>query len=66
LKRFLPAYDKARLRFSDFAAGVDDAVARAERLEPTGSNHTTNPSTSMWRLINTIRGTTDGDRTANE
>jgi hypothetical protein len=54
LRKHLPAYDKTRLRFGDFAAGLEQALVRAQRLEPSGENHTRNPSTGVWRLINTI------------
>jgi predicted ATPase len=37
------------------APGLDEALVRAERLEPTGRDHTRNPSTSVWRLIRGIR-----------
>ncbi|NMO52763.1 RloB domain-containing protein [Actinoplanes sp. TBRC 11911] len=54
LKRDLPAYDKTRLRFEDFSAGVPDAVKRARELDPTGPDHATNPSTGVWALVATI------------
>ncbi|MEV6343762.1 RloB family protein [Actinoplanes sp. NPDC051851] len=54
LKRRLPAYDKTRLRFADFAGGVQVAVERAERLEPTGREHTVNPSSGVWPLVKMI------------
>jgi hypothetical protein len=54
LKRFVPAYDKAFLRFSDFAGGVVDAIARAKALDPSGQRNTINPSTSVWRLAEKI------------
>jgi hypothetical protein len=54
LKKRLPSYDKTRLRFREFADGLDGATARAQALDPTGLAHTRNPSTGMWRLINTL------------
>lgn len=51
LKRDLPAYDKARLKFEDFSAGVPDAVKRARELDPTGRDHAVNPSTGVWALV---------------
>lgn len=54
LRRRLPAYDKTRLKFVDFAHGLDEALTRAERLEPTGRDHARNPSTSVWRLVKAI------------
>jgi hypothetical protein len=50
LRKHLPAYDKARLDFADYASGVADAIRRAEKLGDTG-----NPSTGMWRLASRIR-----------
>ena len=48
LKSLLPNWDKTGLKFSDFSAGVFDAVERAKRLgEPPDAN----PSTAVWRLI---------------
>lgn len=54
LKKYVPAYDKTRLRFADHAEGVPDAVKRARDLEPSGADHQRNPSTSVWRLVQTI------------
>ncbi|XVU20683.1 RloB family protein [Actinoplanes sp. CA-054009] len=54
LKRSLPAYDKRRLRFEDFEAGLDDAITRGKVLEPTGTDHAINPSTGVWRLVGAL------------
>ena len=54
LKRWIPAYDKTRLRFRDFVDGLEAASARARELEPTGLAHDRNPSTGIWRLIGTV------------
>lgn len=52
LKRLLPGWSKTALRFSDFAAGVFNAIARAKQLgEPPDAN----PSTAVWRLIESLR-----------
>jgi len=52
LKGLLPSWDKTNLKFSDFRGGVDDAVVRAKRLgEPPDAN----PSTAVWRLIESLR-----------
>ena len=52
LKTLLPNWDKAGLRFSDFRTGVFEAVIRARRLgEPPDAN----PSTAVWRLIESLR-----------
>jgi hypothetical protein len=54
LKRLLRRWDKTALRFEDFREGVFDAADRAKRLEspPDG-----NPSSDVWRLIETLRAT---------
>jgi hypothetical protein len=46
LRKHLPRYDKADLRFSDFAGGVALAAERAKQLDPER-----NPSTGVWRLV---------------
>jgi RloB-like protein len=61
LRKRLQNYDKARISFADFSDGLDDAIARAKHLEPTGRNHVVNPSTSVWRLVETIIGSTNAD-----
>lgn len=54
LKKHVPGYDKTRLNFADYADGLNDAVKRARDLEPTGTDHTQNPSTGVWRLVGKI------------
>lgn len=56
LRRYLPRYDKTRLVFADFAKTVTEAIARAKALEPSGTDHSRNPSTSVWRLVEKIIG----------
>lgn len=51
LKKHVKSYDKARLNFGDYADGIGDAVTRARAL---GADHTTNQSTGVWRLVDTI------------
>jgi hypothetical protein len=52
LKRLVPGWDKTALRFGDFRDGVAAAVVRAKRLgEPPGAN----PSTAVWRVIESLR-----------
>jgi len=51
LRKHVPRYDKTRPRFADFAAGLDQAVQRAEKL---GDDHTRNPSTGVWRLVDAV------------
>ncbi len=54
LRQLVPRYDKTRLRFTDFAHGVEAAVERAQKLEPSGEKHDINPSTGVWRLVERI------------
>jgi hypothetical protein len=51
LARLLPGWDKTALRFSDFRGGVFEAVARAKR---SGDPPDANPSTAVWRLIESL------------
>jgi hypothetical protein len=54
LRNWVPAYDKARLVFRDYAGGVQRAVAQARALDPTGADHVRNPSTGVWRLVTAL------------
>lgn len=57
LKKHLPVYDKSALRFSDFVAGLDDAVGRAKKRSRTeGDEHRNNPSTGVWKLVESMSG----------
>jgi hypothetical protein len=56
LRRHLPNYDKTRLEFSDFASGVADACERAKRIDAGCEAPRSNPSSGVWRLVETIRG----------
>lgn len=49
LRRSVPDYDRAGLRFQDFAGGLDKAIIRAKALDPAG-----NPSTGVWRLVSAL------------
>jgi hypothetical protein len=53
LRRHVPAYDKARLDFGDFARGVEDAVGRGRRLSD-GAVVGPNPSSGVWALVDMI------------
>lgn len=59
LKKFLPDWDKTVLKFSDFRSGVFEAVSRAKFL---GDPPEANPSTAIWRLIESLnRAPEDGN-----
>lgn len=51
LRRFVARWDKTRLDFEDFRAGVTEAVTFAKRL---GEPPKANPSTSVWRLVESL------------
>jgi RloB-like protein len=53
LRRHVPRYDKRKLVFAHFAAGVDDAVERGRRLD-AGTAVGPNPSSGVWLLVDTI------------
>jgi hypothetical protein len=53
LKKFVNTWDKTRLNYTDFQAGVFEAVERAPRL---GDPPNANPSTAVWRLIKSLKG----------
>jgi hypothetical protein len=50
----VPGYDKSRLDFAQYDAGVAAATTRAERLDPTGRDHGRNPSTGVWKLVRQV------------
>jgi hypothetical protein len=51
LKKLVAHWDKTRLEFGDFRAGVFEAVAQAKRL---GNPPKANPSTSVWRIVESL------------
>lgn len=53
LRRRVRDYDKAALNIADFAAGVEQAVVRARRLDD-GTTVGPNPSSGVWRLVEKI------------
>lgn len=57
LRRHLPAYDKTRLDFGDYAPGLADAIARGRKLDD-GESVGTDPSSGVWRLVEQIARTT--------
>jgi hypothetical protein len=50
----LPDWDKANLKISDFRGGVFDAIARAKRL---GDPPEANPSSVVWRVVESLSST---------
>jgi hypothetical protein len=51
LERHVPGYDKTKLRFAQFQAGITDAVDRAKVIADFEMEHRTNPSTGVWKLV---------------
>jgi hypothetical protein len=54
LIKHVPGYDKCRLDFTQYDAGVADAMRRGERLDPSGREHARNPSTGVWKLVRQV------------
>lgn len=55
LKRILPGWSEGSTKFSEFSGGVDKACINAKKLDPSGENHHQNPSSTVWKLIETIQ-----------
>jgi len=53
IRKYIPAYKKAKLSFADFEAGLAQACKRARCLEE-GEVEYPNPSTGIWRLVERI------------
>jgi hypothetical protein len=51
LRKEVPDYDKTCLRFEQFADGVPDAIKRAKKRDPSGTEHGINPSSGVWVLV---------------
>ncbi|MDT5025923.1 MAG: hypothetical protein QOE61_2349 [Micromonosporaceae bacterium] len=60
LTKVLPTYDKTRIRFADFEAGIAIAIVRGKALDAgngldtAGDKVPPNPSTGVWRLVTSI------------
>jgi RloB-like protein len=54
LSRHVPDYEKNALRFSAHWPLIGDAVGRAQKLDPTGTDTAANPSTNMWLLVEAV------------
>lgn len=52
---YMPSYNKTALQFSDFADGVDEAITRAKRRDPSGTAYKLNPSSGVWVLVESLR-----------
>lgn len=60
VKCVVPGWTKGSTRFADFREGVADACRRAKAIERAGEDPMPNPSTSVWRLVEAIRGSHSG------
>jgi hypothetical protein len=56
LRRHVPGYDKAAMDFRAFAAGIEAAIERAEKLDSSGTDHERNPSRGVWVLVKRLMG----------
>ncbi|MFC4592317.1 RloB family protein [Sphaerisporangium corydalis] len=56
LKEVLPTWSEGNTRFADFSGRVDAACRRARKLDPDGRDPLRNPSTGVWRLVESLRG----------
>ena len=56
VRRHVPEYRKAGLRFVDFEDGVRDATERARKLDGPAGVPPPNPSSGVWRLVARIVG----------
>jgi hypothetical protein len=56
IRKHLKSYDKTSLRFSDFEEGVRLAVARGKQRDPSGKEHSLNPSSGVWMLVSRLLG----------
>lgn len=50
LIKHVPDYDKSRLIFAHYDAGVEDAIRRARTNDSAGGDHGRNPCTGVWKL----------------
>ncbi|WP_305778910.1 RloB family protein [Nocardia nova] len=55
LREVHPGWAEGRTQFTDFAPGLHHAVDRARRLDSSGTAHLTNPSSSVWKLVEAIQ-----------
>jgi hypothetical protein len=54
LRRHIPDYDKTRLAFDDYRAGLANAIRRAQALHGDCATCGPNPSSTVWVLARTI------------
>ncbi|MEV0597512.1 RloB family protein [Nonomuraea cavernae] len=69
LKAIIPSWSEGSTRFSDFSHGVQEAVRRARKIDPSGESVLKNPSSNVWqlvdRLIDTLEDGSSKHETAN-
>jgi hypothetical protein len=54
LTDLLEHWSEGSTKFADFKDGVANACSRARHLDPTGDNLLKNPSTTAWKLVETL------------
>ncbi|MFC7382018.1 RloB family protein [Sphaerisporangium rhizosphaerae] len=55
LKDVVPTWSEGATKYADFAHGVETACRRARKLHPDDDDPLKNPSTSVWRLVESLR-----------
>ncbi len=54
LKEVVPSWDEGTTKFADFADGIEAACRRARKLHADDDDPLKNPSTSVWRLVESL------------
>ncbi|WP_405143437.1 RloB family protein [Sphaerisporangium sp. NBC_01403] len=62
LKELVPSWSESNTKFSDFADGTDVACRRARKLDPDAGDPLKNPSTSVWRLVESLQRRSEPDK----
>lgn len=55
LKSAVRGWTKGSTRFGDFQDGIEVACQRAKAIDSDGNDHMRNPSSSVWKLVESIR-----------
>lgn len=60
VKSAVQGWSKGSTQFRDFQDGVEEACRRAKAIDPDGKDHMRNPSSSVWKLVESIRVSVGG------
>ncbi|MET8140182.1 RloB domain-containing protein [Sphaerisporangium sp. NPDC005288] len=55
LKDVVPTWSEGATKYADFAHGVETVCRRARKLHPDDDDPLKNPSTGVWRLVESLR-----------